>query len=426
MELKLTRTKLEALRSLSYILDVEESEKLCHCWRVAVMAKTLGEQKCEKSILELCIAGLLHDIGTCDLPNRLIHYKRHFENSSMAEIRVHPQRGAAIASSLPGFIEIAKIILDHHEWVNGRGYPRGLYGDQISLESQILRIADKFAFLIDAEKSLKISDIKRLVVSRIGNEFSKELYDCLIGLLEENNLWESLVEKEKLAEITEKMFLQLPVVDDEVLEIDKDILSFFGRVLDAKHSYTEGHSRRVSYFSTIIALAMGLKEERIKKIELAAFLHDIGKLGIPKSILDKKSRLTIEEFEIIKKHASFSRNIIEKIPGLDRLSHIVGSDQEHWDGSGYPQKLSAEQIPLEARIIFVADAFDAMTSTRSYHKAMSVAEAIEELKKGSSKDFDPEVAAVAIKMFEGFKNPSVLACYVDSASSGDVVKGYTL
>jgi len=414
MDIKVTRTELEVLKALAYILDIEESEKLYHSWRVAVMAKALAQVKCEDSVLMLYVAGLLHDMGTFDLPNRMVHYRRHFEVSTAPEVRIHPQKSAAIACGLSGFIPVAKAVFDHHEWINGKGYPRGLKGEQISLESQILRIADKFAFLLDTEKDIELSDLKPLLGSKIGNEFSKDLYDNLVEIIKQEKLWESLLDTEKLEKLTDKIFTQLPVVDDESLEVDKRLISFFGRLLDAKHSYTQGHSLRVSYFSVIIALAFGLSSEVVERIESAAFLHDIGKIGIPKSILDKRGRLTIEEFEIVKKHASFSREIIERIPGLGRLSYVLGTDQEHWDGSGYPWNLKKKEIPIEARIILVADAFDAMTSTRSYHNAISVPEALDELKKSAGTDLDPEVVGVAVKVLEGFENPSISACYIKS------------
>lgn len=415
MDINVTRTDLEVLKALAYILDIEESEKLCHSWRVAVMAKALAQVKCEDSALKLYIAGLLHDMGTFDISNRMVHYRRHFEVSTVPEVRTHPQKSAAIACGLSGFIPVARVILDHHEWINGKGYPRGLKGEQISLESQILRIADKFAFLLDTEKDIELMDLKSLLGSKIGNEFSKDLYDNLVEVIKQEKMWGALLEVEKLEKLTDKIFIQLPVADDESLDIDKRLIAFFGRLLDTKHSYTQGHSMRVSYFSVIIALAMGLSAELVERIETAAFLHDIGKIGIPKSILDKKGRLTIEEFEIVKKHATFSREIIERIPGLGRLSYVLGTDQEHWDGSGYPWNLKKKEIPIEARIILVADAFDAMTSIRSYHKAIPVPRALEELKKSAETDLDPEVVKTAVKVLEGFKNPSIAACYVESA-----------
>jgi HD-GYP domain-containing protein (c-di-GMP phosphodiesterase class II) len=413
MKVILDKPGLDILKTIASIIDIEEREKLYHSWRVAIMSKLVSEQICKESVLSIYIAGLLHEVGTFDIPNRVIHHKDHMEDINVAAVRTHTQKGAAIVASLPGFIPIAKIVLDHHEWISGEGYPRGLKQNEISVNSQILRVADKVAFLIDTNMVKDISELSGKLKDRIGREFSKDLYECLIKQLQKNDVWQLIIDTKKLSDLTEEVSLELPIKKDVNLYVDRNLVSFFGRVLDAKHSYTEGHSRRVAYFSVLIAIALDLPDREIENIELAAFLHDIGKVGIPKSILDNRGKLTSEEFEVIKKHASFSYEIVKGISSLEKLSHVVGADQEHWDGSGYPKGLKMEEIPVQARIVFIADAFDAMTSNRNYHKAISAREAIKELKKCSGKDFDPEIVDVACKLFEGFENSSVLACYID-------------
>ena len=411
MEFILKSTGLEVIKALAYIIDIEEGKKLYHSWRVAALAKSLAEAKCKQSVLSIYIAGLLHDLGTFDISNRLIHHKGHMEDADVADVRIHPQKGAGIVASLNDFIPIAKIILDHHEWINGKGYPRGLQQNQISLESQILRIADKAAFLIDSGRITTIADLEKALKDRAGREFPQDLYQCLIKRLQKKGVWESILDEHRLTKLTEKLFSQLPIKKEEALSDNKNLLHFFGKVLDAKHAYTEGHSWRVSYFSLLIALALNLSDKDIEKIESAAFLHDIGKVGIPKSILDKTGALTSQEFEVIKSHASLSHRIVEGISAFKKIADTVGADQEHWDGSGYPRGLKMKEIPLGARIIFVADAFDAMTSNRSYHKAMSVSQAINQLRQSSGKDFDPDIVDLACKIFEGFQNSAILACY---------------
>ena len=403
---------LNVLKAISYLIDVEEGEKIFHSWRVAAMAKLLADEKCKENSLALYIAGLLHDVGTFDLSNRLAHHKDQMEDVDVAAVKVHPQKGAAIVASLPGFIPIAKYILDHHEYINGKGYPRGLRGNDISLGSQILRIADRFAFLMDIGMARDVNSVQKLLVWRIGEEFSKDLYDCLMDQLKKDGMWENIADNGKLQEFTKKLFSQMPTKEDEKSFIGYSLFSFFGRILDAKHSYTEGHSRRVSYFSTLIALALDLPDEEVEKIELAGYLHDIGKIGIPRSILDKKGKLTEQEFDVIKKHAALSYNMVSKIHIFERLSDIVGADQEHWDGSGYPKGLKMIEIPVGARIIFVADAFDALTSNRSYRRAVSVAEAVKELKRCAGTDFDPNVVDITASLLEGFDNSAMISTYV--------------
>ncbi len=413
MEFRLKNTGLDILKALAYIIDVEEQRKLYHSWRVAYMSKCLAENVSKESVLPVYIAGLLHDVGAFDLSDRLVHMRDQMQNLNNPDVRTHPQKGSAIVASLPGFVPIGKIILDHHEWINGKGYPRGLTKEQISIEAQIIKICDKFSLYADIIPCKTTDDLHHNLKANIDKEFSKDLYYCLLDELNRDDKWESVVNPDKLIAINDNLFEQLPVEEDDGVIVNRNLLHFFGRVLDAKHSYTEGHSQRVSYFSVLIAIALDLPEETINNLELAAYLHDIGKVGIPNRILDKKGALTPEEFEIIKSHASLSYEIVKGISVFEKLSNIVGADQEHWDGSGYPDGLKKEEIPIEARIIFVADAFDAMTSNRSYRKAMPVKEALKELSKHAGTDFDPDIVHTACALLEGFENSSVVASYND-------------
>src|SRR3984957_9569676 len=132
--------------------------------------------------------------------------------------------------------------------------------------------------------------------------------------------------------------------------------------LDAKCDYTSGHSMRVSRFAVMIGKALGLTEDHLKDIELAGILHDIGKIGVPESILWKPSKLTDEERAIMSHHPIKSAQIIGELRGLARTREYVLHHHEYWDGGGYPNGLKGEDIPLGARIILVSDAYDAMTT----------------------------------------------------------------
>lgn len=402
----LNKTGVDVLKALAYIIDMDEHAKLHHSWRVAYIAHQLARRLCRESTMSLYIAGLLHDIATFDLSDRLVHHNEHMEDISNNAVRVHPQKSAAIVASLPGFIPIAKIILDHHEWYNGQGYPRGLSREQISIESQIIRMADKAAFILyttpDCTKPLMYS----LLTKRVDREFSKKLCTTFMGIIHHGDTWDTICRADMLERATNSLFSTIGANRDERPEDALEILKFFARVLDAKHSYTEGHSQRVAYFSAMLALGMGLSESNIRTVEMAAYLHDIRKIGIPVSIIDKTGALNEEEQAVIQRHAELSYNIVKDIALFKKLAHIVNADQEHWDGSGYPFGLRYREIPLEARIIFVADAFDAMTSDRSYRKAMPVSQALKRLQESAGTDFDPDVVAVAAYLFNGLENPS--------------------
>lgn len=160
--------------------------------------------------------------------------------------------------------------------------------------------------------------------------------------------------------------------------------------VSAKDKYTLGHSERVMDYAMMIGKAMGLSEERIRLIKIAALLHDIGKVEIPESVLNKSGQLTDDDRYLLKKHPDYSVAILEPLaPGIDNLIDSIKYHHERFDGSGYPSGIKGDNIPLEARILCVADSFDAMLSDRPYRKGMRLEEVIEELKNNSGTQFDP-------------------------------------
>ena len=172
-------------------------------------------------------------------------------------------------------------------------------------------------------------------------------------------------------------------------------LEALGDALDMKDAETEGHSRRVTAFTIVIAKGMGLPPEQIPTIARGAFLHDIGKLAIPDAILRKPGKLTPDEMAIMQEHCFKGYQIVKKIPFLTDACEIVYSHQEKYDGTGYPRGLKGEEIPLGARIFSIADTLDAMTVDRVYRPKQSYKAAREEIIRWSGKQFDPE----AVKAF---------------------------
>lgn len=168
--------------------------------------------------------------------------------------------------------------------------------------------------------------------------------------------------------------------------------------IDTKDHYTFNHSNNVAYYATTLAKNYGLSDEIVEVIRESALLHDIGKIGIPEHILNKHGRLTNEEFEVMKGHVDNSIGIIKHLPSLDYVIPAVVSHHERWDGRGYPRKISGNDIPLTGRILCIADCFDAMTSKRTYKEAYSVEDAIAEIDRQAGKQFDPELAALFIKL----------------------------
>jgi diguanylate cyclase (GGDEF)-like protein len=170
--------------------------------------------------------------------------------------------------------------------------------------------------------------------------------------------------------------------------------------VDAKDSYTYGHSRRVNAYAVALAEAIGLPPDEVSKISTIALLHDIGKIGISDKILSKKGKLSPEDWEAIKSHPRLGANIAGNVPGLIPCVSGILHHHERWDGTGYPEGLKGKNIPLEARILAIADAFEAMSSNRPYRAALCTEEVMKELRHGAGTQFDPGLAKVFISLVE--------------------------
>jgi putative nucleotidyltransferase with HDIG domain len=170
-------------------------------------------------------------------------------------------------------------------------------------------------------------------------------------------------------------------------------------VVEADDQYTASHSRSVVELAVAVADELGIDEDSRQELEIAALLHDVGKIAIPKEILTKPAALTDEEFEIMKTHTVEGQALLDRVGGLlGRVGEIVRSCHERWDGAGYPDGLVREEIPLASRVVFCCDAFSAMTTDRPYRKALSQETALEEIHRNAGSQFDPRVAQAVCKV----------------------------
>ena len=173
-----------------------------------------------------------------------------------------------------------------------------------------------------------------------------------------------------------------------------DIVDALTAALDAKNEYTCGHSQRVATLSLALAQAMQLTPEEQQEIDIAAHLHDIGKIGIPDSVLVKPGRLTPDEFAMIRMHPEIGFTIVNKVTSLASVARIIRHHHERMDGCGYPDGLVGKSIPLGSRIISICDAFDAMTSQRPYRACISYEQAFAEVSRCAGSQFDIDIVEV--------------------------------
>lgn len=202
--------------------------------------------------------------------------------------------------------------------------------------------------------------------------------------------------QEKIKARTEELLQEKDRSDKFLIELSMSLAA----TIDAKDKYTSGHSKRVAEYSKEIAKNLGKNEQEQYNIYLIALLHDIGKIGIPDEIINKKSKLTDEEFKIVKQHPEIGSDILKNIESIPEIRTGVRWHHERYDGNGYPDKLKGEDIPEYAQIVAVADSYDAMTSNRSYRNLLPQSVVRQEIEKGRGTQFSPKMADIMLEIID--------------------------
>lgn len=407
----------EVVSALSYALDLTEGQPIGHAVKSCVIAIRLADEigltSEEKN--DLYYAVLLKDMG-CSSNAARIHQifggneqniKADFKTTDwtrllegFAYVRRHAaigqslyerflrivkiaagspgqaaqlvqtrcERGASIARDF-GFSErAAQAIYNLDEHWNGRGHAHGLKGEEIPLLARILSMSQTMEVFNSAEGT---DAAFRVLEERKGRWFDPNLVNAARSLKNDKTLWQILSDRD--AAVARALVMQLePAGDDMFVDEARltKICEGFASIIDAKSPWTFRHSVGVTEASVGMAQQLGLPQKEITTIRHAALLHDIGKLSVPNSILDKPGKLTGEEFAVIKQHPFFTQRILEKIPSFHQLAFIASAHHERLDGGGYYMSLSADRLPLPARIIAVADVFDALSAERPYRESL--------------------------------------------------------
>lgn len=251
-----------------------------------------------------------------------------------------------------------------------------------------------YILLLTGHKDLAppLETIKKLDIQGYCEKSDK--FDQLLLLIE------SGIKSVKQMNEISKMNEELTKAKDQAEKAYLDCIKTLRYTVEAKDPYTRGHSDRVSEFSTLIAKKMGLDEEQVKTVRVGGLFHDIGKIGIPDRILLKDTKLTDEEYSEIKKHPEIGATILSSASIFDDIIPIVKHHHERFDGKGYPGNLAGEAIPLLARIATVADAFDAMSSRRTYRDSLDIDIIADEIRKNEGSQFDPEIAEVFLDILK--------------------------
>lgn len=203
-----------------------------------------------------------------------------------------------------------------------------------------------------------------------------------------------------LAREVERKTQEVMAQHEKLEKISMQIMTALSGAIDAKDTYTKGHSIRVAEYSKEIARRIGLSEKAQDDIYMIGLLHDVGKIGVPDAIINKPAKLTDEEYAIMKQHPGMGAEILKNITEFPKLGTGARWHHERYDGKGYPDGISSEEIPMEARIIAIADAYDAMSSRRSYRDVLPQEQVRSEVEKGKGTQFDPGYAEIMLAMID--------------------------
>ncbi len=402
------------LEALTQVMGSAKGYLMDHAPRVALLSTVVGEGLglSKRELSELFFASVLADMGMIGLAEDA------WENpvpelpaDVRARVEMHPLRSQERVELIPHLGDLAPLVRHHHEWWDGSGYPDRLSGPEIPVGAQILRLADTVAALGQARPhrgALDSEAIIEIVTAGVGTEFGPEVAQTFLRMQRAGDIpeFEKTSFRHAVARAAEHL---LP---DEVSPLSSDqLLSILANLIDAKDPYTAGHSRRVATLAVAVAGELGLQDHMSATLWAGGYLHDLGKLRVPLRILAKKGRLNDEEFGLVKRHPSDGAAILETIPSLQHLTTGARYHHERWDGTGYPEGLKGDHIPLVAQIMAVCDAYDAMTSTRAYRSGRTHAEAVKEVAAFTGIHFSPRAAAAFLalpeELFEALQAPAV-------------------
>jgi putative nucleotidyltransferase with HDIG domain len=441
----MTQTRLylsEVVGALSYALDITEGQPVGHslrcCWigmhmgmRIGLSSEELSDLYytlllkdigCSSNAARICQLYLADDLnfknqykvvdnklpeilrfllahtarqsGLVERLQTMVHIARNGGEIARELIETRCQRGAEIARSMRFSEAVAQGILDLDEHWDGNGQPMQRRESEIALFARIALLAQVVdVFYMRGGAAAAIAEVEE----RAGRWFDPQLAAVMQELAQDPAFWTAMDSNDldrRVMELEPRALMR--DVDEDYLD---DIAAGFARVVDAKSPFTAGHSDRVSLFADLIAEELDYTADRRRWLKRAALLHDIGKLGVSNSVLDKAGKPDADEWAQIKRHPELGRVILSKIAAFRDMARIAGDHHERFDGKGYPRGIAEDDIDLDTKIVTVADIFDALTADRPYRKAMAVHVAFEIMEKEIGVAIDAKVFAALQRGF---------------------------
>jgi HD-GYP domain-containing protein (c-di-GMP phosphodiesterase class II) len=410
----------ELIGALSHALDITEGQPPGHCVRCCWIGMHIGRQLglSDEHLWELYYTLLLKDLGCSSNAARIcelyltddLSFKRDFKSVGeglpqvLGFVLSHTGLRAGLASRFRGVLnivrnggeiardlvttrcqrgaEIARLLrfpegvssgiysLDEHH--NGHGKPQGLARDAIPVYARIALLAQVVdVFHTIGGRAAVMDEVRQ----RAGTWFDPRVVQAFLYVARDLGFWRQLAAKNIDAAVfaLEPASREVPL-DDDYLD---DIATAFGQIVDSKSPYTSGHSARVALYADRVAETLGVSADGRRWLKRGALLHDLGKLGVSNSVLDKPGTLSHDEWRAVQQHASYTESILSRIGAFGDLARVAAAHHERPDGGGYPRGVKGDEITLETRIITVADIFDAITAERPYRGPVPVPQALE-------------------------------------------------
>ncbi|MFO8012482.1 MAG: HD domain-containing phosphohydrolase [Phycisphaerae bacterium] len=399
-DLTLQVRRADLLGAVARVLDYRPTREVPHHGRVAAIAAKVASRLGGTDPREAFLAGLVHDIGLLNEQWDLTHPPNLAEQANRPVTRSHPLVGAQMLAGVPRLLGVAEIILDHHEWVDGHGYPRGKSGEEVPWASQVLRLADTCDFVLREQGSPELLALLDAIHSRASRQVTDDILEAGTDVLDQPGFYAQLLAGDDVDLLVQQTTHHL--AEDDVVASGMEmtaLLELLATLADAHASDHIGHSRRVANLAVMVAMAMGLSAEETAKTKWAALVHDLGMVAVPKTLLDEPRLLSEKELRDVRARSTRVATFLEPVEGLEEITRIAACHREAQDGSGCPDGLAGSAIPLGARLIAVCDTFDALTSPRPYRAARDTSLAIDILIRGSGSLFDPDVVSAAVPVF---------------------------
>jgi len=400
------------LISMSYIIDAIETDVFGtysnHPTRVAYISFMIGKKLnlADDVLFDLTAFALLHDIG---VSSRKIINMLPKETESITDLEAkkeHCKYGEENIKNFPFLLRHKNVIKYHHEAFNGNGFYR-LKGEDIPFLSRIIYLADMVDLYFDLKQVYDnqkvIEKIKKFVIDNTNVLFFQDIANSFLELTDEQYFWKNL----SLNNYDELLLTLTPSVDIEVTYPDiRKFIAVFSKIVDAKSKYTSNHTLELADKFIYMAKFLNLSNIELEKILLASYLHDIGKVGINNSILDKPSKLTTEEFNEIKRHSEISWKIIKDIDGLEEVAEWVLSHHEKLNGLGYPRGIAGDHISFPTRLLTCLDIYQSLTEYRPYRRKLSHQEAINIMNDMvKNNEIDGSIVFKIDMIFKDFQEP---------------------